>query len=118
MIKNAWVLYTDTVDAIAEEVFERTVRPFCERRKLRFIAGNGDWWVSPLGSRTHWYPEDFLEDEEWQAVVKLLSIYIPGMPGNDLGSLMPIFVNSEPRCDFCGWADGEHAPGCLRAEGG
>lgn len=87
----AWRVYEDAVDMYAERRFYKIVLPFCKKRNWEFLAGNGVWRIGPPGAR-HTNPSDYSEDTEYQAVVKVLSMEVPGMAANDLGSLMPDYL--------------------------
>ncbi len=84
----AWRAYEDAVDMYAERKFHEVVLPFCKKRNWEFVAGNGVWWIGPVGGR-HMQPLKYPEDEEFQEVVAELTVEISGMFANDLGSLMP-----------------------------
>jgi hypothetical protein len=76
------------VNQIAAVAFEQVIKPFCIARGFRFIAGNGDWSIGPPDEES-WYAWDHKDDTEWQEIAAILNLEVPGMPANDLGSLMP-----------------------------
>jgi len=82
--------YENHIDQIAKSVFDKFVKPFCKKRKWRFVSSMGDWAFFPPNHHAVHDPQDWDEDDsELDAICDLLNTYIPGMPGNDLGSLMP-----------------------------
>ena len=89
--------YDDALDSAAEQAFDHTVRPFCEHRGWRFLAGNGTYWIGP-GVRGGGDNEAFCrdraeaaDDTEALAVFDLLDIDADGYA---LGSLMPDYEPS------------------------
>lgn len=49
------------------------------------------WFIGPPYS-SPLFPEDLPHDTEFQEVVAALTIDVPGMAANDLGSLMPDYL--------------------------
>lgn len=91
-----WSTYTYQVRALAEQVFEAEVKPFCQQDGYEFNATSGTWWIGPPGCKMNTaelvlssfnrYPGN----PELQSLHDLLSLWIPGMMCS-LGSLMPDF---------------------------
>lgn len=87
-IKTERDWYETKVDQQAKLVCHKYVKPFCLKRGLRFVVGNGTWVFVDTDRETY-HKERPLEDtEEWDRLMDLLAMEVPGMDGNDLGSLM------------------------------
>jgi len=95
ILTEACKRYEDAVFDVANTIFSQHIEPFCRRRRWQFVAGNGTWFLGAKCSKAsaRWEIPD--DDEELQRVCSMLETEIPGMPANDLGSLMP-------NCDFSG----------------
>jgi len=83
----AWDEYNKVVDAYAVERFESVVKPWLIRHDYNFLAGNGTWYVFDKNGDA--------VDPDYGAipirVLVALETEVPGLPANDLGSLMPDF---------------------------
>ena len=97
-LEHKFGLYRNFVFNLAEQEFEKQVLPLLKKYRMRFTAGNGVWWLSKdLADGRHVYfePTLFEDSVKWGPVVNLLITPVPGMPANDLGSLMPSYVPEE-----------------------
>lgn len=83
-IDTAWAAYFDTVFTVAAELFEQHVKPYCDKHGYRFYAGNGTWCV---GKEVRGVWRDARDIPG--SLLLILCKQVDGMPGNDLGSLMP-----------------------------
>lgn len=81
--------YKKLVDQVARRIFVEHVKPFCRKRRWRFLTGNGAWAFFTPNERMFSDKEDLPNDEEWATICDLLGTGIPGFSGSDLGSLMP-----------------------------
>lgn len=91
--------YSDFVDAYAEQKFNEVVLPYLKKYSLTFLAGNGTYYVGTTELSPKWYLRTHrngaccgnqVETDMLPKKIKdVLSIEIPGMRYNDLGSLMP-----------------------------
>ena len=87
-LTKSWDGYDALTDAVAELAFAEVIKPFCVKRGLRFLAGNGTYFIG--GSKGQSInPWDVEDDEEFQAIFKVLDTEIPGMIANSLGCIMP-----------------------------
>jgi hypothetical protein len=85
-----WERFVGKMEEKARSVFHAIVKPFCRKRRWRFIAGNGTWSFFPPNHRAVACPGDWsCDDVELESVCDLLRTEIPGMPANDIGSMMP-----------------------------
>lgn len=92
LITNAWTFYDNEIDRIARRAFDEVVKPFCVKRKIRFLPGNGEWaMIGPDGG--HIYDHDLEEDEddEAQEVLAVLELDLDGF-NQTLGTLMPAIL--------------------------
>ena len=93
ILNKGWEKYDALTDTVSEMAFAEVVRPFCVKRGLRFLAGNGTYWIGcESGSGQSIYPWEVEDDEEFQAIFDLLDTEIPGMPANSLGTIMPDYT--------------------------
>jgi hypothetical protein len=81
--------YESIVNQQAKLAFHRYVKPFCRRRKWRFMTGMGVWGFYPSADRALGRNDVILNDPEWDEIQELLSTEVPGFPDNDLGTFMP-----------------------------
>lgn len=89
-LTEAWEAYTEKVDAYANHCFDTIVLPFCKKRGYEFCAGNGSWWIgAPDSQRPSMDEGDAANDSEFAEILECLQALPCGLPGNDLGSLMP-----------------------------
>ena len=89
-LECAWGRYEQQVRAMAEEMHEKYVKPLCAKHGWSFVAGNGDWFLYDRDAvLIELYTLQESECEEQRALAALLGQAVPGMPCNDLGSLMP-----------------------------
>jgi len=86
-LQEAWEQYVSQVFEIAEELFDEQVKSFCEANGYKFIAGNGTWWLGKDGK----YGEEGIPKD----VLDVLYTPVPGLPANDLGSLMPSYPDDD-----------------------
>ena len=91
-LEQAWNRYQATVNAIVDQAFKEVVQPYCQKHSLRFLAGNGTYFMQPLvyqGSIASWIPPQLPK-----RVAQVLEIEIPGMRADSLGTLMPNFPDT------------------------
>lgn len=76
------------ITELIEKEFHARVVPFCEARDWEFMSGMGSYW---LGDKEgHMFSEgDLDEDEELRELIDFLDDTVPGLPGNNIGSMMP-----------------------------
>ena len=86
-LKQIWGDYLDAVYAYAVLKFEKVVLPWLEEKGYDFLAGNGEWYVESVS----WYINPNIPKE----ILNILQTEVPGLPANDLGSLMPSYKHSE-----------------------
>lgn len=82
-IQMFWDKYLNNVYRIAETSMDE-VKAYCEETGRKLFAGGGEWF---LGGQL---PNELLD---------LLSQEVPGLPANDLGSLMPDYVPNSAQGD-------------------
>jgi len=81
--------YAAKAEQKARMVFQTIVKPYCKKKKLRFLAGNGAWAFFANNESAYFEDHPFEDTEEWETLMSLLTMEVPGMPGNGLGTLMP-----------------------------
>ena len=87
--KKSFEWYEAKADQVARMIFIEYVKPFCRKRKWRFLTGMGEWAFFPPNTRALGRDDVILDDKEWDDIRELLSIEVQGYPGRDLGTLMP-----------------------------
>ena len=93
MLDESWTKHSAFIDKVALLAYVEVIEPFCVRRGLKFLAGNGECTFHlPEHKNGHrvetWDVED---DEEFIAIFELCHTYVLGLHMNDLGSMMPSF---------------------------
>ncbi len=88
-LKKEFGWYERNVDQVAKIMFVKHVKPFCRKRRWRFLTGNGAWAFFPPNERALGRYDVILDDKEWDKIRGLLNMRIPGILGLDLGSFMP-----------------------------
>lgn len=96
-MQKHWNIYNAEIDKLAEEVFERQVKPYLQKHHLHFLAGNGTYYIYKTGGNPDRinpdidiWPEDL---PKW--LYEILEQEIEGMSGNSLGTIMPDYHPSE-----------------------
>lgn len=77
--------YADSIQAVATYLWEREIRPYLERRNIRFRTANGDWWLEYGGEC--YYPISFHSGME---ASDLLCVDDAGVKVYDLLSLATV----------------------------
>ena len=96
-IEKAFNEYENKVFQYAKEQFEKVIKPYCQKHELQFLAGNGTYY---LGANKHRQNNGYLGldiDKLPKKIRETLQMEIPGMPGNDLGTLMPDYDPDEDK---------------------
>lgn len=95
--------YGEEVFAYAEHVFKEKIIPYLEKYNLEFLAGNGTFWIGYTNETPKWFVTKYFSgagtwsidvDKIDSRISKILQSEIPGMSGNDLGSIMPCYPES------------------------
>jgi len=97
-MEKAWDEYCDLVDAYAEEIFEKHVKPWLVKNHCIFLAGNGTWYLSKVsknGVETELFEPETFGRTCPKEIAKWLNMEIPGMHWNVLGSMMPDYRQTE-----------------------
>jgi len=99
-IQNMFEKYSNEVFAYAEEVFNEKITPYLDKYHLNFIAGNGTFWMGYTDETPKWFITKYFSgagawsidiDKIDSRIRQVLQSEIEGMPGNDLGSIMPSY---------------------------
>lgn len=91
-LDRQWDAYNEYVHVLAEKVFLEVVKPFLRRRDWTLVTGMGEWTMrNTSGDIVMDHP---IQDEEVRRVMELMEQGVPGLPANDLGSLMPDYPPS------------------------
>ena len=79
--------YCNKVYKFAENKFDEIIKPYLIKHGYKFLSGNGIYFIKDKRGIQ-------IDHEDLpKYIYDLLSMEIPGMEGNDLGSLMPDFEN-------------------------
>jgi hypothetical protein len=90
-LENLFDAYYRNVEAVILREFERTVKPYLQRRGLHMVTGNGTFYIyREIGGRNIDMSNDLPD-----LINNILHQDIPGLDGNDFGSLMPDFHPEE-----------------------
>lgn len=89
-LKKDFEWYEAKVDQVARRIFVEHVKPFCRKRKWRFLTGMGAWAFYPPNTRALGRDDVILDDPEWDEMRELLGIEVHGYSEGDLGSIMPM----------------------------
>ena len=87
-LDKLWERYQTQVYEYCKEQFEEYVKPYCVRHSCRFNTGNGTFYLSNWGKLWNDELDEVIAEEE-HPLFDILCEDIPGMPGNNVGSLMP-----------------------------
>ena len=92
-LEALWTAHERDVFKYANEQFEKYVKPYCKKNDYEFFAGNGTWWLTDWGKLLDEVADEVLSDEN-HPLYEILTEPVPGMAGNDVGSLMPDYRRS------------------------
>lgn len=87
-LEKLWDRYQAQVCEYCKEQFEEYVKPYCVKHDYEFTTGNGTWFIQDW---TDWCDAEIegVNPDDIHPLYKILTEEIPGMPDNDVGSLMP-----------------------------
>ena len=82
--------HNDALAAIAEDILEREIRPFCIAHGWGFSSVNNDWWFTERGATTHEQrfrkAGDLPENTDFERVCAMLSAAVGY--GQDIGCFL------------------------------
>lgn len=101
-MESAHDAYHARIQAIADRLFETVVKPFCQRNRVHFIAGNGTSFfyrpnVPGFDADSAWTTADRTDVAKpraprgWQDILDIDHLRIPGNTTDSLLCYMPDF---------------------------
>jgi len=88
-LEEAWDIYVDKVQNIADHYFKEFVEPFCKKRNLRFISGNGSLVI--FTRKDEMLDIERYPSEKFQEITEILTTLVDGY-GQGLGTTMPSYM--------------------------